>query len=44
MTCYEMLFGDIDTIIEGEVDCVGCYKTDCPNDKRADKEQKEREG
>lgn len=35
MICLEMLFADIDTIIDCEVDCIGCLKTDCPHDKRA---------
>ena len=34
MTCLEMLFADIDTVIDCEVDCIGCIKTTCPNDKR----------
>jgi hypothetical protein len=31
-----MLFADLDTIIDCEVDCVGCKMTDCPDDKRAE--------
>ena len=34
MTCLDMLFADIDTIIDCEVDCIGCIRTDCPNDRR----------
>lgn len=34
MTCLDMLFADIDTAIDCEVDCVGCTMTDCPNDRR----------
>lgn len=36
MTCFDMLFADIDTIIDCEVDCIGCIRTDCPNDRQVD--------
>lgn len=32
----DMLFADIDTVIDSEVDCIGCTRTDCPDDKRSD--------
>ena len=34
MTCLDVLLSDIDTIIDCKVDCIGCKKTDCPDDKR----------
>lgn len=39
MTCLDMIFADIDTIIDCEVDCIGCIRTDCPNDKRVNTEK-----
>lgn len=34
MNCYDMLCADIDTMIDGVIDCEGCIKTDCPKDQR----------
>lgn len=43
MTCIEYLFADIDTIIDCEIDCIGCKKKDCPGDRRK-KERSEGDG
>lgn len=34
MTCFDLVFADIDTVIDCRVDCIGCPKT-CKNDKRS---------
>ena len=34
MTCSDMILADIDTIIDCEIDCIGCIRTDCPDDRR----------
>lgn len=34
MTCLELLTSDIDTVIDCEVDCIGCIEKECPDDKR----------
>lgn len=41
MNCFEILFGDIDTMIDCEPDCIGCPITDCDEDKRKEGEQNE---
>lgn len=43
MTCLDMIFADIDTLIDCEVDCIGCIRTDCPEDRRTnDKSNRKR--
>ena len=45
MTCLDMFFADIDTIIDCEVDCIGCIRTDCPEDRRVnEKSNRKRSG
>lgn len=39
MTYLEMITADIDTMIDCEVDCIGCRATDCPYDKRINGEK-----
>ncbi len=43
MTCLDMIFADIDTIIDCEVDCIGCIRTDCLDDKRVDRKRSDTE-
>lgn len=44
MNCYDLLFADIDTQIDCEVDCAGCPRTDCDEDKRKRSERNETTG
>lgn len=34
MTCLEIFVTDINKLITSELDCIGCKRTDCPDDRR----------
>lgn len=34
MTCLDMLFMSLDEVIDCEIDCIGCMRTDCEDDRR----------
>lgn len=34
MTCLDMFFIDINKIADCKMDCIGCKRTDCEDDRR----------
>lgn len=40
MTCKDMIYMSIDELIDCEIDCIGCKRTDCPHDKRVKEKSK----